>query len=118
MRRGNKFHAKRSRCNKGHTHASGREARRCNDLHFLQIAGEIAGLEIEPVFRFVIDGRQVKMRNGHVAQYRPDFVYTDIKAGCRVAEDVKSDATMTEAFALRAALFRHLFPSIELRIVK
>lgn len=114
--KGNKYYAKRTMCHAGHTHASRREAARCDELHLLQKAGEISDLEIEPQFWFVIDGRQVKHPNGRRVGFRPDFIYVENGQWC--AEDVKSPATITEAAVLRFALFRHLFPTYELRITK
>lgn len=115
MRR-QKYGAKPTTCIHGHKHASKREAVRCVELHVLQSAGAIIGLEVEPKFTFKINGKPVMMRNHQAASYRPDFSY--VEGGVKVAEDIKSDATMTEAFALRAALFRHLWPEIDLRVVK
>lgn len=115
--RANKFGAKRSHCSAGHEHSSMKEARRCNDLRILQLAGEISDLEVEPQFWFVINGRQVKHENGRRAGYKPDFAYT-ARNGAMVAEDVKGgNATRTEAHVLRIAIFRALFPAIELREV-
>jgi len=37
-----KYHAKRTACAHGHTHASGREAKRCAELHLLLRAGHIS----------------------------------------------------------------------------
>lgn len=112
------YFARKSPCNHGHTHASMKEARRCNDLHLLQAAGEIAGLKYEPRFHFHINGREVKMRNGQTARYSPDFTYVDVAKAVQVAEEVKAkNGHVQEAAALRMALFRALWPEIELRIV-
>lgn len=112
----NKYHARKTPCNTGHNHASAKEARRCNDLHLLERAGQIVGLKVEPKFHFHVNGREVKMRNGAVASYRPDFTY--IENNRQIAEDIKGGkATITEASALRMALFRACFPDIELRLV-
>ena len=109
-----KYFAKKTACNHGHTHASKREAKRCDELHILQRDGQISDLEIEPTFHFVVDGEPLKMRNGHKAKYRPDFIY--VENGQEVAEDVKG--FVVRDFPLREALFRRLFPTIQLRIVK
>lgn len=111
----NKFNAKKTPCAHGHMHASAKEARRCNDLHMLERAGEISGLQVEPRFQFVIEGKPVKMRNGQTARYTPDFTY--VEKGVKVAEDVKSKATDTEAFAVRWAFAKALWPSISWRLV-
>ena len=113
--RHSKFNAKREICVAGHNHASKREAKRCNDLHLLQRAGKIIGLECEPFFPFVVNGTLMVHGNGRKVGYKPDFTY--IENGAKVAEDVKSKATVTEAFVLRATIFRHLFPSVELRVL-
>lgn len=109
-----KYRAVRTPCNHGHKHPSKREAKRCNDLHLLQRAGAISQLTYEPVFRFEIDGKPVKMRNGSVAKFTPDFQYFEDEK--HVVEDVKG--MMVRDMPLRLALFRHLFPEIELRVVK
>ncbi len=112
----NKYFAKKTNCAAGHLHDSKREAARCNELHLLERSGEISGLSVQPKFKFAIDGSYVMMRNGQAASFTPDFQYKEAER--IVVEDVKSDFTMTEAFRLRAALFRHLFPDLELRITK
>lgn len=111
----NKFYAKRTACNQGHSHASKREANRCAELYLLLRSGQISALAVEPQYWFEIGGAVVKHGNGRRVGYKPDFGY--IENGQHVCEDVKSSATMTEAATLRMTLFRHLFPSIELRVV-
>lgn len=111
-----KYHAEPTTCIHGHRHASKREAARCVELHLLQQAGEIAGLQVEPQYWFQIDGRQIKHENGRRVGYKPDFYY--VEKGRQVVEDVKSKATMTEAAVLRMAVFRALYPTLNLRVVK
>jgi hypothetical protein len=112
------FHvARKTACNHGHTHASGAEAKRCNELHLLFRQGIIDALVFEPTYDLRPAGLAVKMGNGQNAKYRPDFVYRE--AGKLIAEDVKpSGGLMERDFPLRAALFRTCFPEIELRVVK
>lgn len=114
--RRSKFNAKKTTCANGHVHASRREAKRCDDLHMLQRAGEISDLEIEPQFWFTINGRQIKHPNGRRVGFKPDFLY--VENGQNVVEDVKGGPTMTEASALRMTFFRALFPGYDLRIVR
>lgn len=109
-----KYGATKTVCVHGHTHASKREAKRCVELHLLLRAGQITGLVVEPTFNFEVNGAPLLMSNGHKAQYRPDFTY--IEKGRVVAEDVKG--FVVRDFPLRAALFQHLHPEIELRVVK
>jgi hypothetical protein len=109
-----KYRAKPTTCIHGHKHASKREAVRCVELHLLQSAGAIVGLQVEPKFIFQIEGKPLKMRNGRKAQYRPDFTY--VERGIKVAEDVKGFTVRD--FPLREALFRALWPEIDLRVLK
>lgn len=113
--RPHKYKAYRTDCTHGHTHPSKREAHRCDQLHLLQRAGHISRLEYEPFYPFVINGAELKHDNGRRFGYKPDFSY--IEQDKRVAEDVKSKATITEAFQIRALLFRSLYPDIELKVV-
>jgi hypothetical protein len=110
----NKYRAKPTVCRQGHKHASKREARRCDELHLLQRAGHISDLEIEPQFWFVIHHKQLKHANGRRCGYKPDFAYTE--NGKQIVEDTKG--FRVRDFALREALFRHLFPTYELRVIK
>lgn len=109
-----KYGAKPSHCSAGHKHASKREATRCDVLRILERAGEITHLEIEPQFWFEINGAVIKHGNGRRVGYKPDFTYRE-RDGRAVAEDSKG--MRTEAYVLRAAIFRALFPHIELREV-
>lgn len=109
----NKYGAKVSRCAHGHTHPSRKEARRCGELHLLQRAGVISELTNQPEFWFSINGRQIKHPNGRRVGYKADFSYRE--NGAHVVEDTKSKATKTEAYALRIAIFRALFPEIAFR---
>ncbi len=112
------WYAKKTPCHSGHTHASAKEAKRCNELHLLQMGGAIVGLQAEPRFTFVIEGRELKMGNGQVARYTADFSY--VENGRKVVEEIKPrDAKgISRDFPMRAALFRHLWPEIELRVLK
>jgi hypothetical protein len=109
-----KYKAIASTCNQGHSHPSKREAKRCDELHLLLRAGEIDALVYEPTFDLHLDGEPIKMRNGHTARYRPDFTYRE--HGKIIAEDVKGFTVRD--FPLRAAVFRHCYPEIELRVLK
>lgn len=113
----NKYFAKKSHCNKGHTHASGKEARRCNDLHSLQDQGLISDLEVEPQFWFVIDGKQVKHQNGRRVGMKVDFRFTENERP--VVEEVKAVSVRARGrdYALRKAIFKALFPHIDYREV-
>lgn len=108
-----KYGAKETTCNNGHVHASKREAMRCNDLHLLQRAGQISGLQQQPVFRFTVNDRPIKMDNGHEAKLTADFTY--IENGKKVVEDSKG--FVVRDFPLRWALARAMWPEIDWRVV-
>ncbi|WP_375187732.1 DUF1064 domain-containing protein [Sphingobium yanoikuyae] len=115
MKRPHKYGAKKTTCQNGHKHDSGREAKRCNELHLLQRGNKIAQLEVQQAFHFVVDGRQLKHPNGRRAGMTVDFYYVDLEARQQVAEDAKG--FVVRDYPLRAALFRHCFPMIDLREV-
>lgn len=117
--RGNKYGAKKTACNHGHTHDSGKEARRCNDLHLLARAGEIDSLEVQPQYWFVIGGKQVKHDNGRRVGFKADFRYFDRERFQDVVEDVKAanPRARSNDYPLRKAMFKALFPAIDFREV-
>ena len=109
-----KYFAKKTVCQHGHKHDSKREAARCAELHLLQRSGAIRSLSVHPVYKFAINGAPIKMGNGQQAKYTADFSYIENEK--RVVEDIKG--FIVRDFPLRAALFRTLFPEIELRVTR
>jgi hypothetical protein len=112
--RPNKYHARKTTMD-GIEFASAAEARRYGLLRTLEIVGEISDLKIQPVFPFEVNGKPLKMRNGHQARYKADFSYTDKKSGERIIEECKG--FVVRDFPLRRALFEHLY-GCKLKIVK
>lgn len=87
----------------GHTFDSKHEARVYEQLRARHAAGEIANLELHPVYPFVINGVKV-------GRFTPDFRYVDLRAGGRlVVADAKSSPTKTEAYGLRKRLLLALY---------
>lgn len=112
-----KWKAKKAYCAEGHKHDSLSEARRCDELHDMQIRGYIDDLIVWPQFWFVINGRQVKHDNGRRLGVKLDFGYT--LNGSDVVEDVKgSKAVDSRDWPIRKAVFKALFPTIELREIR
>ena len=99
---------------------SKKEAKRYGELKLLEKAGEISDLQCHPKFDLVINGQKIlitsdRYKNGRQAKYSPDFRYTCQKGGGFIAEDVKGGrATKTEAYKLRAAIFKVAYPHITL----
>lgn len=75
--------------------ASRAEARRYGELILLQRIGDITDLEVQPRYPLVVNGHKI-------ATYVADFRY--LKAGQTVVEDVKSPATRTAVYKLKAKL--------------
>lgn len=111
-----RYFARKTVCKQGCTHASKREAARCDELHLLQGAGEIVGLRVQPVFHFIVDGDYLKARNGHRIRYTADFTY--VEARKQVVEDVKAkNGHMERDVPIKFALMARCYPDIELRVV-
>lgn len=111
-----KWKAKKAYCKEGHKHDSLAEAKRCDELHEMQAVGYIDDLIVWPQFWFVINGRQVKHDNGRRCGVTLDFGYT-LPDGKEVCEDVKpkSKVAIARDWPLRKAIFKALYPEIELR---
>jgi hypothetical protein len=87
--------------------ASKREAARYSELRLLEKAGEIASLELQPVYPLTVNGK-------HVCKMIADFRYLDGgKHGKLTVEDCKG--FKTPVFRLKAKLFEAIY-GIELRI--
>lgn len=112
-----KWKAKKAYCAEGHKHDSISEARRCDELHDMQELGYIDDLIVWPQFWFVINGRQVKHDNGRRLGVKLDFGYT--LNGSDVVEDVKGSKSVdSRDWPIRKAIFKALFPTIELREIR
>lgn len=94
--RGNKFHAVRTTLD-GITFDSKAEATRYAELRMLERAKVITDLKLQPKFPLVVQGVLV-------ATYIADFSYFEAGSTELVVEDVKSPATKTAVYALKAKL--------------
>ena len=91
---GNKYHAIRETVD-GYRFDSMAEARHYRDLKLRQLAGEIRDLQVHPRYPLKV--------NGHlVCVMVPDFQYRE--NGALVVEDVKSKATITAVYRVKAKL--------------
>lgn len=100
-----KFNAKKTTVD-GITFDSAREAKRYQELKLMERAGEISGLRRQVRFElipaFECDGKHYRP-----ATYIADFVYTDVKTGKEIVEDVKG--YRPDIYRLKAKLFAHKF---------
>lgn len=89
----------------GHTFDSKKEAGRYQELKYMQQAGKIADLELQPVFPLHVMRlaySEVPIRVTQVGVFTADFSYLNLQTGEFVIEDVKSYPTRTaEAYRLR-----------------
>jgi hypothetical protein len=104
---GHKYSAKRTTCQAGHSHPSMGEARRCDDLHLLQRAGEITHLELHPKFPVHINGVKV-------FTYIADFTYFPQKPApaSRVVEDFKG--VLTPIYKLKKKAVEAYYPGVKI----
>jgi hypothetical protein len=87
--------------------ASKKEAARFLELQCWQKAGQIADLEVHPVYPLHVmelwrSGSPIVVTT--VGKFTADFQYLNMQTGEIVVEDVKSNATRTEAYRLRKKL--------------
>lgn len=79
--------------------ASKAEATRYVELKILQRAGRISDLELQPRFPLIVEGVAV-------GTYVADFSYRPAEGKEKVIEDVKSPATKTPVYRLKAKLVK------------
>lgn len=112
-----RYFNKKTACRSGHTHASGKEAKRCDALQERVIAGEIVSLRPEPVFTFHLNGTEIKMRNGQAMRYTGDFTY--IEGNQQIVEEVKAkNGHMSRDVPVKLALMKAFYPDIVVRVLK
>ncbi len=103
----NKFKAIRTEVN-GIIFDSRKESKRYGELLLLQRAGQIRGLELQPVFKLMVNGVLV-------CKYLADFCYFENNA--RVVEDVKSGPTKTPVYRLKIKILKAIHPGLDHREV-
>lgn len=116
----NKYSAIRAKAYDGRSFSSKAERNRYQELLHLQSAGEIAELELQPIYHFVINDRPLLIPWGKSgakrrARYTADFRYRDLRSGLTVVEEVKG--MMTPDAALRIALMEAVH-HISVKIVR
>jgi len=88
-----KYKAKRTTID-GITFASKAEAKRYEELKYMEMAGEIEWLELQPVFPLHATGfTEEGLTNIKIGKYVADFRYIDADSGREIIEDVKGFKT-------------------------
>ena len=102
----NKYHNRKTELD-GIRFASCKEATRYQELLWMQQAGLIQGLELQPRFDLVVNGHKLGF-------YKADFRYEDLETGLTIVEDVKGIRTST--YQLKKKLVKALY-GVEIREV-
>lgn len=102
-----KYRAQRTDCQAGHSHPSKAEAKRCDELHLLERAGEITHLTLQPKFPVHINGAKV-------TTYIADFSYFPLlpEKGGRIIEDVKG--ILTPMYRLKKKMVEAYYPGVKI----
>ena len=93
---------------------SRKESRRYEQLKLMEKAGEITGLQLQPVFELQEGFRDNKGVWRRPITYKADFLY--IEEGKTIVEDVKG--MQTDVFKIKMKMFLKQYPTIDFRIVK
>lgn len=96
-----KYHNRKTECH-GHTFDSKLEANRYQELLYMQQAGLIANIELQPRYNLVVNGCKLGF-------YRGDFRYVVTETGQSVVEDTKSPVTRTQVYMLKKKLIKALY---------
>ena len=81
---------------------SRKEASRYQELLWMQAAGVICHIELQPRYDLVVNGNKLGF-------YRADFRYEETKSGQVITEDVKSPVTKTAVYQLKKKLVKALY---------
>jgi len=81
----------------GHAFPSRAEAGRYGELQLLEKAGAIRNLKCQPSFSLDVNGV-------HIANYRADFRYVDVRTGVAVIEDKKG--LRTDVYRIKKRLMK------------
>lgn len=117
-----KYNSRKVRCSCGQIHDSRKEARRCQELRFLQMAHEISELEVQKKYILIPAQREPSSevykrgpkkgqpKDGKIIEqecsYYADFDYIE-KDGTHVVEDVKGMKTKEYIIKRKLMLYIH-----------
>lgn len=113
--RGNKFGAKKTVVD-GITFASKFEADRYITLKYLQMAGEIKDLVLQPKFKIYNGFTDRYGKKRQPIYYIADFQYYEVEIGETVVEDTKGFDT--DVFMMKKKMFLDQYPELDFRVVR
>lgn len=86
----------------GVTFDSQKEAGRYQELLWMERAGLIRNIELQPRYDLIVNGKKCGF-------YKADFRYEETATGAIVTEDVKHPMTRTAVYALKKKLVKALY---------
>jgi len=101
MIKASKYHNRKTEF-AGRVFDSRKEADRYQELLWMQQAGLIQDLELQPRYDLIVNGHKLGF-------YRGDFRYKDVATDSVILEDVKSPATRTAVYRLKKKLVKALY---------
>lgn len=113
--RKSKFGAKKTVVD-GITFASKFEADRYVTLKYLQMAGEIKDLVLQPKFKIYDDFVDRYGKKRQPIHYIADFQYYEMESGETAVEDTKG--VDTPMFSMKKKMFLHQYPQYDFRVVR
>lgn len=81
---------------------SRKEANRYQELLYMERAGMISNIELQPRYDLIVNGKKCGF-------YKADFRYEKKDTGETVVEDVKSPATKTPVYMLKRKLVKAIY---------
>ena len=97
--------------------ASKKEAKRYQELKWLEKANEISELRLQVPFELQPSFKKYGKTYRKI-EYIADFVYYDVKQDKYIVEDVKgSKTTRTEVYLLKKKIFEYKYPHLTIREV-
>lgn len=81
---------------------SRKESNRYQELLWMQQAGQICNLELQPRYDLVVNSHKLGF-------YKADFRYEEVATGAVITEDVKSPVTRTPVYMLKKKLVKALY---------
>ena len=101
MIKASKYHNRKTEF-AGRVFDSRKEADRYQELLWMQQAGLIQDLELQPRYDLIVNGHKLGF-------YRGDFRYKEVATDSVILEDVKSPATRTAVYRLKKKLVKALY---------
>lgn len=91
-----------------HKFDSIKEANRYRQLKYMQLAGQIKDLILQPEYVLQEAFKDASGKHNRAIKYVADFQYFDVKSNKTIIEDVKG--MKTSVFSMKEKMFRNIYP--------